>query len=165
MGDLAWLHQVFPIPPDVLGECRLVGAARHALKAGKASQKVWNPDHDVIGCVGESLVGMLTGIRWTRLVHPAGDGGFDYPGTDVKSSSAFNVLDETRLLAHPVNSRWWAPYFAHVIVQSDFAVCRYTGWATSEMLRAGRTHDWGSGPSYVLNDRQLNAGLPPPLTG
>jgi hypothetical protein len=164
VGDLDRLHRLYGISPATAAEIRRVGEGRAATHRGFTSQRVMNPQHDIIGAAGECLLSILTGHPWERNVKLTNDGGEDFPGTDVKSRAAPHAR-LTRTLVHSADGglHGWVDFYALVIVQDDLTAWRYAGWHTGAFLAAAPQRDYGHGPVCALRESQLMLGLPPPL--
>lgn len=156
------MHEPFPVSPATRELCERVGKARTASYTGAASQRRWNRNADVIGCIGEALFAHLCQIPWAQDVSMRGDDGLDFPGTDVKSVPVAFAADEG-VLRRLSDSPKWAPFYALVVVRDDYTAARYCGWQTGAFLAKASLREYGYGPTCVRFERELLMGLPPPV--
>lgn len=162
MIDASWLHGVFPVSPATRELCERVGKARTAAYTGAASQRRWNRNADIIGCIGEALFAHLVQIPWAQDVSMRGDDGLDFPGTDIKSVPCEFAEDEG-VLRRLAESPKWAPWYGLVVVRDDYTAARYAGYQSGAFLAKAKQFDYGYGPTCVRRERELLVGLPPPI--
>jgi hypothetical protein len=128
-------------------------AARYNEQSSRAANThVWNPQHNLVGLFGEWVYSAETGQPF-RPRKVFGDGGYDFPGVDVKASSCW----QDPWLKHPAGAPRRAPTF--VLVGIDLAGRRgyVAGSAPRDRLAAAPVRDFGNGPMLTLKARDLDA--------
>ena len=148
-----------PISAATWSRCRDFSDTLDSKKKSYGSSKYWNPDAHFIGTIAESLVGALIGSHPNLDIHPEGDGGRDFRGTDVKAST---FIDDPHLKISPWEFK--GNHFVLVVVDPERKRARVAGWADEEMVRGGKKRDYGRGDRYVLTEKELRPGLPSRLT-
>lgn len=146
----------FEVDRDVLQVLHEHADARHEQKRDFESSRYWHEDSHFVGLVGEWLVSALTGRPYDARRRIEGDGGVDFPRTDVKTSTF--VSDPH--LKHLVNAKSWTDFYVLAVFDPSRAITRVGGWASAEMLRAGEIHDYGHGANFYLPEAVLYSGLP-----
>jgi hypothetical protein len=139
--------------------CRAFSDALDSKKRSYGSSRYWNGDSHFVGTIAESLVGSLIGCPPNFDIHAEGDGGSDFSCTDVKSST---FLSDPHLKVSPWELK--GNDFVLVVVDLPGKRARVAGWADDNMVRNGKSHDYGHGNRYILTERELIQGLPPSLT-
>lgn len=151
--DPDWTH----IPVPEAARLRAVADARDRQKNGFASSRYWNADSHYIGLLGEWIYGRKVGLEPNLELLIEGDGGYDFGGVDVKTST---FLDAPHL-KHPVGATRWPAAFALVSVDVENLRGRYEGYATASELRASPTREYRPGfPQHHLFVSDLHRGLP-----
>lgn len=119
----------------------------------------WADDFNLVGLVGEHVYAREAGIPfnpWAKLWRDGlNDGGEDFPGVDVKATKL-----QPPLLTHVVGTPFKARNYALVSVDLKHQTGEYLGWATAEMLEAGKVRDLGHGPRQTLKPSELLRGFP-----
>jgi hypothetical protein len=116
--------------------------------------RVWAKDFNLRGLMGEWLYSKLTGIPRKRGF---GDGGEDFPGVDVKTSSYL----VTPWLRHPATEPLRTRYYALVAADTEQRLCRYVGYATADELLAVMPTALPHGQAKILYEKDLHKQLPP----
>jgi hypothetical protein len=134
-------------------------ASRYAPERWAASgvpDRAWSPDRFLLGALGELVVAAIAGVTIDPMRLGRGcDGGSDLAGCDVKAVRPGHPL---RKLAH---SGTWAAWF--VLVEIDLGDpyrYRLAGHASGAELQAAPLVEYGYGPTRVLAQDALHAGLP-----
>ena len=144
-----------PISSATWSRCRDFSDTLDSKKKSYGSSKYWNSDAHFIGTIAESLVGALIGSDPNLDIHPEGDGGHDFKGTDVKASTFIKdphlKIDQKELKGND---------FILVVVDSEKRRARVAGWADEEMVRGGSKRNYGYGEMYSLTEKELRPGLP-----
>lgn len=137
-------------------------AARDAQKRGYASSRYWNQDSHFHGLLGEAVVGKLIGASPRLNLVAEGDGGSDFPFTDVKTAT---FLRDPHL-KHPVGATHWPEFFVLVALDVDHQRGVLAGYATKAMLlHGGSVRNYGHQDNHVLTSKQIVRGeLPSHLT-
>lgn len=118
----------------------LEAAARYAAavraRLGRPNAHPWTGDgrEDVYGYVGQLVYGAETGQTPRWVIDPRGDGGEDFPGTQVKATR------RPRAVVY-VNLRQFAAYprvnrYAFVLLDVDRHRGRVLGWVTKAEVAA-----------------------------
>ena len=130
-----------------------VAEQRDKGKREYASARYWaNGGSHLVGVKGELCYSWLTGQAIDLSVDPRGDNGADFPdGCDVKTSTFLS----DPILKVPVGTTKWPRFFALAVVDEKTNRGCIAGFATPDMVRAGRVRDFGHGKQYTLSVAEL----------
>lgn len=108
-----------------------LGLARKAIKDPYCSTRNLTDNSHGLGVVGEKHLGKLLGIEIADDVSKEGDGGEDFPGINVKTTTVFDAPWLT-VVDDDIN-----PLISYALIAVDVATHRsqYCGYATGKMLR------------------------------
>jgi hypothetical protein len=147
------------ITEDVLMECDETGRERDEEKGHYKSTRNWaDGSTHGIGEVGIHVYGLVVGAepdygglsKEELRIH--GDPGVDFGGVDVKVATFWRDPD----LKVPTSDRSKpAEHYALVAYDVERARAAFLGWATKQELEAASVYDYGHGPSYSINWRDL----------
>ena len=110
------------------------------------------------GLIGEALVASELGWRQNLRLMPGGDGGYDFPGIDVKTST---FISDPHLKVAP-DKLTDGKIYVLVAVDMRERKASIVGHATAEMIRSKNyTKDYGGyGETMYLTSSDLTPGLP-----
>lgn len=128
----------------------------------------WNDNALFHGWIGEWVVGEAAGMEpnLELLGKGKGDGGMDFPNTQVKTSlTRHPVTGEERtakLMLSPDEKRT-AKYFVLVALDVFAKSAWLCGWTTRKKLLAADERNFGYGVRRYMETYELREGLPPHL--
>ena len=123
-----------------------VGAERLAQKQHYATHDPKNAQSDLIGTAGEIVWSLYSGQKCDLTLRPAGDGGEDFPGLDVKATPYWRAAH----LLHPEDARHWAEWYALVGIDCEGRRGRIFGVTRGLALRLAPVRRFGHGPQHAL---------------
>jgi len=134
-------------------------ASKYAAERWQGTDHARSRDRFLLGALGELVVAAIAGrtIDPMRLGQGC-DGGSDLAGCDVKA------VPPGKPLRRLSSSSTWAAWY--VLVEIDLGDpyrYRLVGHASEAELRAAPETNYGYGPTRVLAQDALHAGLPRPL--
>ena len=138
---------------DEWEEFQRIAAERDAISDRVEWTRRWSPDFNLLGVVGEALYGRLT---QQERGAGFGDGGFDFPGVDVKATSHWQSPRLLRLATDPLR----ADYFALIAVDLVAQRARYVGHATRSELEKAELVEYGYGLTRTILVDDLHQELP-----
>lgn len=147
------LHEWRSFDVEEWRELELLARERDAVSDRVDWTRRWSSDFNMLGVVGEALYGRLTGQ--TREVG-FGDGGFDFPGVDVKATSHWKAPRLLRLVTDPLRAEWYALVAVDLTAQR----ARYVGYATRSELESADVEEYGYGPTRTVFSEALHEGIP-----
>ena len=142
-----------------------VAKQMHQVKLGYRStvETQWNMDEGkrimvrLAGLIGEALVASELGLKLNLNVLRQGDGGYDFPGIDVKTST---FLSDPHLKVPPSQVKE-EKFYVLTVVDLNQRRARVAGYATCDMVRKAPQRNYGNGPMHFIRASELIAGLPP----
>ena len=127
-------------------------AVRDEQKRGFASSRYWNDNSHFDGLFGEQVYGTHTGQKPNLDLLIQGDGGVDFPDTNVKGCTYWR---DPWLKISPEEKMTVSKY---VLVALDKTRKRgyVVGYATKEEILRAQLRDWGHGKRYSIPPKSLH---------
>lgn len=145
---MSWISYAEEIP-----RLQAAADARDRQKQNYASSHQWaNGSTHLIGLVGEWCYGRMIKQEPNLALLAAGDGGWDFAGVDVKTSTYLSDPD-LKVLVSDFDKGAWA--YALVVVDQQKQLAAYAGWARAETVKLAPLKDYGHGPCRALNWSKL----------
>ena len=104
------------------------------------------------GLLAEYVYGELTGQQVNFDLRSEGDGGCDFPDTDVKGCTYW----KDPWLKQPVDKPVRAKNYVLVGLDIENKKGYVVGYATDEELKKARVFNWGHGDQYAIRGRDLH---------
>jgi hypothetical protein len=139
----------YSIPEPTWDRLREVADARDALSAKASNTRRWAADFNFVGLVGEALLAYLSDVP-VNVAPTLGDGGFDLPGLDVKTST-----HEEPWLRLPPDEPLRAEVYALAQLDPRRRQVRLVGYATRAMVQTAEVYDLGHGLARRLTEADL----------
>jgi len=126
-------------------ELKAIADGRDRQKSGYSSSRYWNRESHFHGLLGEQVYGASIGMEPDKTLRALGDGGIDFPDTDVKTSTFWN---DPWLKVPPTDK----PVGKYPLVALDIKGKR--GYVACIFYRpevgSAPLKDWGHGPMLSL---------------
>lgn len=131
-------------------EIRAYAEQRDKQKRGYRSSRYWNKESHFLGLLGELVYGISIGMEPDFTLRRGGDGGSDFPDTDVKATKYWT----DPWLKVPVDSTMVGTY-ALVGIDVEQRRGYVAGVFSRKEVRAALIKDWGYGPMFSLDAAPL----------
>jgi hypothetical protein len=143
-------YPCYSITPETWDRLRAIASKRDEKSAVASNTRVWNPQHNLLGLIGEAVFSVLCGMPMNES-DEISDGGFDFPGIDCKATPHWS---SPRLLRHADDPLKASVYFLAAVNLADRRV-RPVGYATRAMIAEAPHVEYGHGPTRTLLEGSL----------
>jgi hypothetical protein len=144
------MNRAYRVSDATWARLRQLADGRDALSAAARNTRAWAPDFNFLGLIGEALYGHIARLPMNETL-TIRDGGFDFPGVDVKATPHFEEPRLLRLATDPLV----APIYFLVAIDVDERRARPVGYATRAMIERAPLVEYGHGPTRTLLESQL----------
>jgi len=125
------------------------------------SSRYYNEKSHFIGLCGEMTYSIITGLKPDLTLRLLGDGGLDFPDTDVKATEYWK---DPYLKENP-DAAFVARFYVLVAIDTIQKRGRVCGWASRTDVQNAPLKNWGQGPRRSLHESCLRKTTKDDLRG